>query len=330
MDPVLFEDVLRQQARLPLIGDDPACLVKVDIQGGERLGPAPSLDDKGSLVSRPLHRCGIGALQRLIGGGDPQGGELRRIPQEGVGMTPHDHIDSRHGIGQFDILVVADMGQDDDLVDAEDRERRDRFGDAPRYIVEADRIAGGRGDGGIHGCHADDPHPLGAVLFDEVRRHFPGKGGFAGHIDICRKDGERGLCHEPPRHCSPLVELVIAEGHGIHAEIVEEVEIRIPLEDIEVEGALDRIAGMEEEHVSPRAPQFVQRRFQAGDATDFHAGVHSVDNEFFPFVIGRFQMGVGVIDMGNGQGQRLGLLAAAAACHQNDDTDDDNEPANRG
>ena len=162
-----------------------------------------------------------------------------------------------------------------------------------------------------------------------IRRHLSGEGGFAGHIDVRREDGERGLCNESPGHRSPLVELVVAEGHGIDAEIVEEVEIRIPLEDIEVEGALDRVAGMEEEHVFPRTPQFVQRCFQAGDATDFHTGIHSVDDEFFPFVIRRLQMGVGVIDMGNGQGKRLGLLAAAA-CHQNDDTDGDGNPAERG
>ena len=140
-----------------------------------------------------------------------------------MGVAADDHVDAGHGLGEVLVDIVADMADDDDLVDPGAFERLDGalhiLGDALERHVRT-----GRGDiGGVLGGGADDAdllttdiendHALGQAL--QVR--------VLGGVEIAADDRELGRGDELGELGRTVVELVVACGDHVEAHVVHEV-----------------------------------------------------------------------------------------------------------
>ena len=109
---------------------------------------------------------------------------------------------------------------------------------------------------------------------------------------------------------------MVAQHHGIDTHVGEQARLLFPLELGEVESALEGITTVEHHEVAAfvggLAAQLVQLELQTGIAAQFGVELEQLlagglDGQR---IFGRVEVGVGIIDMGNGQIQRNMLLAA--------------------
>ena len=109
---------------------------------------------------------------------------------------------------------------------------------------------------------------------------------------------------------------MVAEHHGIDTHVGEQSGLLFPLELGEVEGALEGVTTVEYHEVAAfagrLAAQLVQLELQARIAAQLGVELEQLlparlDRQG---IFGRVEVGVGIIDVGNGQIQRNMFLAA--------------------
>ncbi len=243
------------------LGDD-AIVIPGDGDVAEILAVLVGLDDGHFDADRVGDHCRVGA-----------GGAFGGVGEEGVAVAADDHVDQRQGGGDVEVFVVADVAEQDDLVDAG---RIERFGGAADIlddVVEFD-IAG-RGDfGGIFGGGADDADLFAADIEDDGAADLAAQAFILGDVEIAADDGEFGCFDELQVLFRAVVEFVVAGGDHVKAHLVEEVGNDLGLVGGVVERALEIVAGREQQRIAcfVLGAGVVDDGLEAGNAAKAFAG----------------------------------------------------------
>ena len=304
--------------RLALAGAHGAASIEAHAQFAHGVAVLPGLHDADTVAVFVGGECGVGALGAEAGVAQGVGAE------QGVGVAADDHVHVAQAGGKLQVAAVGEVGQQDDFVDAVGFEAVDFALGGGGFIFEGGAGVGTRGGGGFAGDgQADDADAL-AVAGDDGRgldaltlaaewAAGPGlevgaeHGGFAGtgvqEIDELAQSGVA------------LVELMVAHGHGVEADVVHHGCVGAALFERVIQVAGEGVAGVEFEHVGPAGGQ----RFEGGGDAREAADVHG---DRFSGADGVFQAhggGVGVkarvvvVDVQQGEFKRFGFAAPAAA-----------------
>ena len=95
---------------------------------------------------------------------------------------------------------------------------------------------------------------------------------------------------------------MISKGHGVNADQIEEIKFHFSPEVCEIKRSLHGVSGMQEQDMPFPQPQIIEGGLEPGKTTQLD-GCPDVMNQ--ETLIDRFQLRVGVVEMGNGQGQGL-------------------------
>jgi hypothetical protein len=259
-----------------------------DLQKAHHLPPLPGLDHQHVLALRVLDHGGVGA-----GGGKLLVGEA---PQKGVGVAPHDHLGPHQPPGQLQVLPVAQVGEDDDLVNPLGQKLVDGLLGA---LVGVQEGHGGPGVGdllGVRGGEADDPDPLPAHLHYGVRGEEALEPGLGAHVHVGGHHLEPGPLEEVRQGPRPQVKLVVAQGHDPVEHAVHEVAVRQAPVLVEVKGPLEDVPGIQEEEVPTLGPEAVKEGHPLGHAPHPHLLVGKGE-------LHGLQVGVGVVGVDQGEGE---------------------------
>ncbi|MNF63929.1 hypothetical protein D3C84_456470 [compost metagenome] len=324
-----------QQLVLTLAGDDPALGVEADPGQTDGLGVGSRLHHAGQ-----AHAVRIGDQRRVFPRLAPA--DVAKVTEQAVGVAADYGIEAVHLGRQRQIPGVADVGEGHYPVD-------------PPGLQQVDR---GLGRGHLLGKAqlADVGGDVGHVL-----QHQPDDGD---QLLVCGQVGEigdrallvaiEGIDHEglevaglaqirivaavqvggQHREVHPLdeagqllvveIELVVAKGHGIEAELAQQLGIGHPLVELEVAAALPGVAPVQQQQRLVLGECLGLVGFghgeQAGIAAE--AGVEGVGfpllAEEGPLQLGvdRVELGVGVVHVCQGQGEGRILLAGQAGREQ--------------
>jgi hypothetical protein len=168
-------------------------------------------------------------------------------------VAAHDHVDLGDLLREGEILLVAEVGQDDDEVGLL-LDLGQQSPDGLRGGAELTALGGAAGrdlrrDGGDDADHADpDAVYLEEGPFRVAQRLSVGPGCVRAEHGEGR-DLAVLLDHRPA-----VVELVIADGHGVVAHRVHHREGRPALEEARDRGPGHAVSRVEKQHVGPDRP----------------------------------------------------------------------------
>ena len=143
---------------------------------------------------------------------------LVRVGEQRVAVAADDDVDAVDGRGQGLVIRIADVAEQDDLVDALRLEIGDDRLQRCHVLAKADGVAragaGGRGVGG----QADDAD-LFAIHVEYGRRgDLAGQVGVGAGVDVGAEHRQPHGVDEFRQVGRAVIELVIAHGHGLVAE----------------------------------------------------------------------------------------------------------------
>jgi hypothetical protein len=182
-------------------------------------------------------------------------------------MPAHDHVEARHGLGDADIGGQAHMGQADDDVHAFGGQRVDIF--LQRFdLIHEDDVFAGRGDFlRVRGQRRDDAD-LNAVHIEDQRvADAPGKRGFRADVEVAGDDREGHRVQERHDTFGAVVELVVAQRHGVEADGLHELPGGGAVIGREKQAALVLVARIEDDDVLARCCKFVAQVVDRGGNT---------------------------------------------------------------
>jgi len=117
---------------------------------------------------------------------------------------------------------------------------------------------------------------------------------------------------------------VVPQRHGVHAEKTEETEIRFPPVGIEIQGPLHGVSGVQEQAVSGFRPQFRQCGGELWESSQKDPRPVPFDPER-PHR--RFQVRMGIVDVKNGEAQRLPCQDEVRRAEESGEEDPEKEAA---
>ena len=118
---------------------------------------------------------------------------------------------------------------------------------------EGDTWAGAAGNRHILGGQPEDSYLLAAQLFDYPGLDLAGQGRGRVRHHVSPKDRKVGAVDELGQDCLPLIELVVSQRHGVVPQLVVEVEVGLAGEQVEIEGALEDVAGVQQQQIAAGA-----------------------------------------------------------------------------
>ena len=273
------------QDRLAGGGDDLTCVVEGDHQFAEVLAVGVGLHDGGVADHRRVRP--LGALH---------------VAQKRVGVPAHDHVHASGVLGHALVDVVGRVAEDDDLVHALLCQPVHLRLHGLDRIGEDDVGAGGGELVGVLGREADQADALAAdldhgALLDGVRQDR-----LAAHIGVGHQDGELDRVHEVAQDLGAVVELVVADGHGVVAERVHHLGRQRALVVVVEQRALELIAPVHQEHVVAGAVLGVaDRGDEAGGAAEALAGGVVLGIAGAVVLADRLEAGVEVVGVEDGE-----------------------------
>ena len=158
-----------------------------------------------------------------------------------MAVTADNDVDQRHGGSHLEIDAIADMGEQDDLVDPGGVEC---FGGAAHILGDLVELHVAHfGDfRRIFGGGADDANLFTADFSDDGALDLAGQIGVAADIEIAADDGKFGGLDEFQEFLGTVIEFVVAGGDHVEAHLVEEVGDDLGLIGGVVERALEIVA----------------------------------------------------------------------------------------
>ena len=114
----VFGDGIVHVDGITVVRGDDAIAIEGDIEPAQELAPLESGDDEHRLIRRAFDYGRVGPHRRESKGGRGECLGCRRIIEEGVGVSTDDHIHAAHGRRQHLVYIVAQMAEEDDLVNA--------------------------------------------------------------------------------------------------------------------------------------------------------------------------------------------------------------------
>ena len=217
-------------------------------------------------------------------------------------MASDDHIDAVDRGRNVLVDAVAGVAEDDDAGDAFGLE----FGDFTLHrfdgIMEGDVLAR-RGDaGGILGREADQSDLLAGPFDDHGGFQDIGELRFARHIRIGHEHRELDRLHEPAQHLRPVVELMIADRHGVITDGVHHFRCRLALIAGVEERSLKLVAAVHKYRIGPYGPGRPDHGEHARRPTEALADVILLWRTGVVEARYRFDAAVKVVCVQNGQG----------------------------
>ena len=211
-------------------------------------------------------------------------------------MPPHNHLGPHEPPGELQVLTVAQVGEDHDLVDPLGEELVDRLLGGLIGVQEGHGRPGVGDLPGFGSGEADDPHPLPAHHDHGVGSEKPLKPGLLAYVHVGGDHLKPRPLEEVRQGPRPQVKLVVPQGHDPVAEPVHEVAVRQAPVLVEVEGALENVPGVQEEGVFRPGPDAVKKGHAPGHAP--HGGLLAGEGELHGL-----EVGVGVVGVDQGQGE---------------------------
>ncbi len=261
--------------------------VEGDFYFSNDLAPFPGLNDEGGVAIGVLADGGVFA-PRVGDVGDVEGAEKR------VRVSTDDEVNMAEFGSHSGVETESAVTEEDDFVDPLFGETID-FGLNGFLVIEdgdswnwEDHFEKVVGDGG------DDTNFLSSDFDDGGFLDCLGEIGEFADVEVGSDDGESGEVGKRDEGLDTPVEFVVADSHSLVADEVHEGEVSEAFVFVEIKGALEDIAGVEDEWVD---------RFFA--AVDQDRGLTSVSADGFPPDGDRLDMGVEVIGVKNGYGEVL-------------------------
>ena len=240
-------------------GLDDAGVIESHLQVTEIFGIGIGGDDRHLNAARPLHQRRIGTGGLRIGGG-----------KVGVAVAADDHVDAVHGLGDFLVAQIADMGEQHDLVDAGVGDLLHGFLEVGNLVGEQDAVARRGRFIGI-GCeNGDDGNLLATEILDDIALELVGDGAVETGQRVAGNHRELERVDELGEFLRTVIEFVIADGHGVETDAVHEFRNRRALVAGVVERALELVTGIEHENVTAgkRRAAGIDGSLHAGDAAE--------------------------------------------------------------
>ncbi len=291
------EFVAHQQGGGAVKGDDPAVPVEPGLEAPHRFGPFPGMDNINGVPVRSLDFDGIVARRGFA--------EVFHVPEQGVGMAAHDDVDAFHGLGQGLVQFKAHVAQDDDFVDAPGFQVGDGVSRRGCLVEENDVVPGAGDVSGFRGDETDDPDFFAVQGLDGVGGDLAAQVRIGRCVDIGAQEGKIGAVDEPGQESGAPVELVVAHGHGVEADPVQQVKIGDAVVLGEIEGPLYRVPGVQHQGVGVGGPNCCGFGRQPRVPAHFQVGLDAVEIEA---VLRGVEVGVGVVDVDYGEGEKSGRL----------------------
>jgi len=254
----------KQPGRRRVPGNAPGG-VKVHRKLAQHLAPLPGLDHKHGRALRAGRQRGIrpSRVQAEVG----QGGA---VAQQGVRVPAHDDVQAGHGARQLLVHVIAVVRKQDDLVHPFRLQLAHQRADDRRGVQKAHaaHIAGYQGRCRRGG--PDDGHDLAALCRgeapDDIRAQAVGQGGLGAGVHVGGQHREARQGQHSAKLRRAFVELVVAQAHGVQAQLIQKVELRRALEHGEIERALHRVPGVQGQHARFARARGVQGGLEPGHA----------------------------------------------------------------
>ena len=283
-----------QQHCVALGIDHRARIVEGDGQMAQILGIGIGLHD------RHQRACRVADPQRI---GPVAVGVI--LAEIGVGMAAHDHIDARYRFGDADIGRQAHMGQRDDLIDTLRGQRIDIGLQGGDLILE-DHVRAGRRDFLCIARQRRDDTDLHAVhIQNDMILHPARKRGIGADIEIARQDRKADRVKQRQKPLGAVVELVIAQRHGVKADGLHELARRRTAIGGEEQAALILIARIENDHIlacrNQRPAQAVHRRGDPRHAAETLASRVILGGTRAVEAVDRLDTAVQIVDVQNMQ-----------------------------
>ena len=187
--------------------DEVARVIESQLKVAKILGIGIGLHDRHQRAVFLAGKCGIGASALGVRG-----------RQEGVGMPPHHSVEARHCGCNFKILAQAHMGQGDDLVDTHGLEFSHIGCNRVDLILEGDIRARAGGFSRVRGQGRNDPDLFAAHFQHNGRGDLVAQQVGCGQIKVARNHREGHFVDECRQRFGPVIELVVANGHGIEPD----------------------------------------------------------------------------------------------------------------
>ena len=135
-------------------------------------------------------------------------------------------------------------------------------------MITEDDVGARAGDvRGVFGGQAENADRLAGNIDDGVRLDQAGQGHLGRGVDVRAEHREVGRFDEIRQGGRAGVELMVADGRGLVAQGVHEVGRFLALPVVEEEGALEVVAGIDQQHVAAFSPNLLNDCGAAGNAT---------------------------------------------------------------
>ena len=282
-------------------------------------------------VGARLHHAGfadairIGHQLGVIAGVAPA--DIAKIAEQAVGVAADDGIEAVYLGGQCQIPLVADVGERHDLVDPLGLQHVDRGLSRGDLLAKAQLADVGGDIAHVFQHQTDDGDQLFAlrqvVEIGDRALLVAVKGvDHEGLEVVSLAEGRIGLGVEvggQHREVDPLdeagqllviqIELVVAQRHGIEAELAQQLGVGHPLVEFEVATALPGIAAVQQQQGLVLGQRIGLIGFRHGQQARItaKAGIEGVRlplrGKDLPFDLGidRIKLGVGVVHVSQGQ-----------------------------
>lgn len=178
--------------------------VETDLDHAEIAGRAPRLHDERFIPVRVLNDGRIGAFG------------IRMVAEHAVRVAANDHVDIGDGASEFDVRLVAHVGEGDDVRNSFLFERPDRLSQCRGAVFEGRGGAGGRDflSFVVRESHDADPHAAHGLHDVGLERRLAHR-TLRVREDVRSDDGHREVLDVTHRLRAARVKLVISERHGV-------------------------------------------------------------------------------------------------------------------